>query len=256
MITLRKTVSLSLDINDLNEAVILFLKDKGFEPFDKVTIEDLQKIIDGGQLVLNAHEVNDQAGEKHFEEYDPEKINIIFPDEFIARLGGYSQGLEMFLCNVSDEGVQKMLNKTYRLQSTIERRVLAFYHKLYDDTNKEFINVAFNESDPDLRYNSAIHIFTEELHANFRGVLFENKLEAKLSLSRAELLEKNIIDLYISNRSTTSLLRVDITSVEKMLNWYENKDPKNIRNLGPKSFKEIQDFIKLYKLHSEFSVIS
>ena len=214
--------------------------------------------LSAGELTAeeNHREMQEEAHHEEAQEPSVTETNIIFPDEFIARLDGLSQGLGMFLKNVSSGRVRKMLNLAFTKLDTNEKMLLSHYYKLYDDDARKFCDGMPMSVDPLKRLQILMKDFAEELHEIFRKALFENRLEAKLSLSRVVLLEKNITDLNISNRSTSSLLRVDITTVEKMLNWYESNDPKNIRNLGPKSFKEIQDFIKLYKLHPKFSVIA
>jgi DNA-directed RNA polymerase alpha subunit len=110
------------------------------------------------------------------------------------------------------------------------------------------------------------HIFVEEIKHEkaflIDGETFENKDMAFLRFEELvtmlltgnqksnyvnPLLNKRIIDLDLTPRSTNCLLAEKIITVKDLIDWKE-EELRKIPNLGQKSLKEIKDSLKLLGL--------
>jgi len=268
MIALKKTVSLALDINDLNDAVILFLKDKGFETFDIVTPDNLLELIRGGALVLNANELNvDNVSEKCEVKENDDKTISSFPASIISRVGKSTLGLEMFLGNVNTEQVQQILKRSFYSLGDLDKNLLVFMFnlnalnpELKKVKNKEEIEKYF-QTTTKLDVGSVITNLGRHALKEFESILSqENKVLAKLkpniNLAKDGLLKLKLEDLAFSHRAHYAF-----EAFEHRNDGYNLKTVGDLiilnfdgfkkgRQVGEKTVQEIINFINLYELNS------
>lgn len=269
MITLRKTVSLSLDIKDLNDAVILFLKEKGYEPFDKVSIENLQKIIDGGEMILDAREINNVEASSRIAEspVNDDKIVTSFPASMISRIGKSTRGLEMFLGNVDTEQVQQILKRSFYSLGNLDKNFLIFMFSLNSPNpelkkakSKDEIEEYF-QTTTKLVVGNVINNFGRCAMNEFEMILSqENKVLAKLkpniNLAKDDLLKLNLEDLVFSHHTREAFRIYEYNNKQFSLKTVGDLiilDFNNFRRgrqVGEKTVQEVQNFIQLYELNS------
>ncbi len=266
MITLKKIVSLALDIKDINDAVILFLKEKGFETSDIVTEDNLLELIRGGALVLNAKELNiDNVSEKCEVKENKDKRTLYFPASLISRLGKSTQGLEMFLGNVEDEQVLLILTNSFYSLGSLDIQLLKFMFNLTSPNpslkkvkSKEEIEEYF-QTRTKLVVKNVIANFGRQAMREFESILSrENKVLAKLkpniNLAKEDLWKVKLEDLTFSHRVHQAFKKYEYHNNEFSLKTVGDliilnfDDFKKFRPVGEKTVQEIVNFIILYEL--------
>ena len=268
MVKVKTIVSLALDINDINEAVTLYLKEKGFEAFDKVTLLNLPEIMVNGTLILEAKELNaDNVSEKCEVKENEDKTTFYFPASLISRLGKSTQGLEMFLRNVEAEQVQQILTKSFYSLGSLDIQLLKFMFNL-NSPNPELKKVKRKEEIEEyfqtttkLVVNNVISNLGRHVMNEFESILCrENKSLAKLkpniNLAKEELWKLKLEDLAFSHRTHYAFEVFEHRNNEFKLKTVGdliilNFDSfKKGRQVGEKTVQEILNFINLYELNS------
>lgn len=241
-----KFVSLSLSIEEINEAIKDFLLKKGYDVLDTVTNKEINNLLLSDELVLNAQK-------KMIKESDPLQGKISFPSIFISRLGG-KDNLDVFLNNLDRNYLQEILTDVYNQISEENRKIISFAYyldkpfvgkkKTGDEIKKEFNS---NEGGSFL-LGKAISEFVFFLKTQFLNKLENNTLVTKyIGMGKEEILNMEIADSGLSLRTFHCLKSANIQTIEQWFNSDEGEFHR-LRNFGSVCFEELHLLKKMLKI--------
>jgi len=248
MKTTVKEVSLSMNLEEINEAIAMFLKKNGFINIRQISISDIKKIVSSGELTIAAKKI------------DSEKIEagnqIIFSRSFLLRVGSSTTGLEMLLTNISAGQVQKIVNDVYLLLPVEDQEFLTFVYNLSSKESdfKEVKNLAeikerFNIKFPQKRKNEIISKLSKKLNEVVENYLFNGSLSPENTFTTEALLAKPLSEFNFSTRTRSGLRANDIETVSDLCRKNKPNAFVGFRNFGKFSIQEVANFKKLYNIN-------
>jgi hypothetical protein len=248
MKTTIKEVSLSINLEEINEAIDMFLQKNDFVNIRHISLDDIKKFIGSGELVISAKKMGLKKVEQENE--------IVFPKSFLSRVGSSTTGLDMLLTNISASQVQKITNDVYSLLSKEDREFLVFVYNLNTEQSdfKEVKNLTeikerFNVEFPQKRKNEIISKLSKKLNEVIEENLFNGSLKPENNFTTEALLAKPLSEFNFSIRTRNGLRAYDLKTVGDL--WREKRPNAFVgfRNFGKFSIQEVKNFKTLYRIN-------
>lgn len=241
-----KFVSLSLDIEEINEAITIFLASKGYEILEPINNEDIGKFLATDELVVSAQKllVKNQFTTK--QKY--------FPNSLISRIGARNT-LDIFIANVEQKEMKNFLNMAYNKIDESDQRILNFAFEMDKPILSRVktgsqINKEFNfETSGSIALRNAIVELSKQLELILLNELKNNTLIVKnRGNNKEEILKTKVVDIGFSVRTLNGLKSEDIETLSHLLDESVIQKIPRIRNIGQIAVKEINILKSLYKL--------
>ena len=240
-------VSLSLSVEEIEEAIRDFLKKNGYELLKPIAIENLKNLFVNSELVLDAQKQTSRIASS-------EESEISFPGILISRLGS-KNNISVFLENVENNYLQKILNDIFNQINEKYRKIISFtfcldkpsigMRKSNAEVQKEF---NLGDKNGSIILRKAIAEFSTHLKPIFLEGLKNKTLVIKNDdKDREEILNIKLEDAGFSIRTYNCLRVVDVKTINDLIKMGE-RELLGLRNLGKLGIEEINIFKKIYNI--------
>jgi len=246
MKTTPKSVSLSLDINEINEAITQFLETKGYKILCGISMDTIKIFVTSGELIMEA-ECNNKL---------PATEEVIFSKIFFSRIGPITTKLGMFINNVDKDQLQNFAKKVFMVIGEQERKLLSFTYSLTKNEKTNFIKAKkiaeikkefVDLQQPLKSLNYVLTQFAKILNNMFLDALAEKALKPNKHITKENSSEIDIKDAGFCRRTFNCLHPEEVKTIFDLLEL-KVTNLRKFRNLGQLGIEEIETFKLLHQI--------